>query len=423
MPKKTTPLNDKQISKAKPMDKDYKIADGDGLYIRIRSGGTKDWLFRYLVPHTKKRTDMSFGIYPLITLADARELRLTARTQLANGIDPKAFKKQSIRAIAFEKANTLETVMNEWLIIKATKVSPDHANDIKRSLALHVLPAMGQRAINEINAPEMIEILKPIQAKGNFETIRRLCQRLNECMNFAVNTGLITINPLSQINAAFQAPTKQNLPTIKPDELPVLLQTINRASIKIVTKCLIEWQLHTMVRPSEAATAEWTDIDLKNKVWVIPADKMKKTLKAKEKSDKPHTVPLTDQTIALLDFIKPISGHRKYVFPADRDPKRHANEQSANMALKRMGYENKLVAHGLRALASTTQNEQGFDADVIESCLAHVDKNEVRRAYNRAEYLERRRVLMQWWSNHIEQAANGNVSLAGGIKTLRLINE
>lgn len=423
MPKKTKPLTDTQIAKAKPMDKDYKIADGDGLYIRIRSGGTKDWLFRYLVPHTKKRTDMSFGIYSHITLANARELRLTARTQLANKIDPKAFKKQTIQAIAQEKANTFETVMNEWLIVKATKVTASHAEDIKRSLALHVLPVMGQRAIKEITAPEMIEVLKPIQTKGNFETIRRLCQRVNECMNFAVNTGLLTINPLSKINAAFQTPNKQHLPTIKPDELPLLMQAVNSASIKTITKSLIEWQLHTMVRPSEAATAEWSDIDLDNKIWVIPAEKMKKTRKAREQSNKPHKVPLTDQTIALLQFIKPISGHRQFIFPADRNPKSHANEQSANMALKRMGYEKKLVAHGLRALASTTLNEQGFDADVIESCLAHVDKNEVRRAYNRAEYLERRRALMQWWSNHIDNAANGNISLAGGIKTLRLIKK
>jgi integrase len=365
---------------------------------------------------------MSFGVYPQITLADARVLRQTAKKQLAKDIDPKAFKKHSIRSIALEKSNTFESVMNEWLIVKATKVSNDHATDIQRSLELHVLPIMRQRAISEITAPEMIEVLKPIQAKGNFETIRRLCQRINECMDFAVNTGIVTNNPLARINAAFQAPTKKNLPTIKPDELPELIKAITRASIKIVTKCLIEWQLHTMVRPSEAATAEWADIDFENKVCIIPSEKMKKTEKAKQQSGKPHIVPLTDQTLALLEFIKPISGHRPYIFPADRNPKSHANTQSANMALKRMGYDKKLVAHGLRSIASTTLNEQGFDADVIESCLAHIDKNEVRRAYNRSDYVERRRIIMQWWSEHIEQAAIGNMSLANSHRTMHVVS-
>jgi len=423
MPKLTKPLSNTQIVKAKPKSADYKIADGGGLYIRVRKGGSKDWLFRYLIPYTKNRTDMSLGVYPHITLADARVLRQTAKTQLANNVDPKAFKKHSIRSIELEKSNTFETVMNEWLIVKATKVSKDHAIDIKRSLALHVLPTMGKRVISEITAPEMIQVLKPIQLKGNFETIRRLCQRINECMDFSVNTGIITINPLSKMNAAFQSPEKTNLPTIKPNELPELMKAITRASIKMVTKCLIEWQLHTMVRPSEAATAEWVDIDFDNKVWVIPASKMKKTEAARKKSDEPHLVPLTEQTLALLEFIKPISGHRDYIFPADRDPKTHTNTQTTNMALKRMGYDKRLVAHGLRSLASTTLNEQGFDADVIEKALAHIDKNEVRRAYNRADYLEPRRVLLQWWSNHIEQATTGNISLANSKKGLRLVNE
>jgi len=423
MPKLTKPLTNTQIAKAKPKSADYKIADGGGLYIRIRKGGTKDWIFRYLIPYTKNRTDMSLGIYPHITLADARELRAVAKKQLANDIDPKVFKKHTLKNITLEKSNTFESVMNKWLVVKRTEVSDDHATDIKRSLELHILPLIGSRAVNEITASEMIEVLQPLQAKGNFETIRRLCQRLNECMIFAFNSGIVTNNPLSKINAAFQSPEETHLPTIKPNELPELMKAITRASIKIVTKCLIEWQLHCMVRPSEAATAEWVDIDFANKVWIIPASKMKKTEKARKKSDEPHVVPLTEQTLALLEFIKPISGHRDYIFPADRNPKTHTNTQTSNMALKRMGYDKRLVAHGLRALASTTLNEAGFDGDIIEAALAHTHGNEVRNAYNRTKYLERRRALMQAWSNHIEQAATGNMSMADSKKGLRLVNE
>jgi len=183
------------------------------------------------------------------------------------------------------------------------------------------------------------------------------------------------------------------------------MKDISYASIKLVTRYLIEWQLHTMVRPSEAAGAKWQEIDFENKLWIIPAERMKKK--------REHLVPLTEQTLEILERLRPLSGHREYLFPADRNPRSHINEQTANMALKRMGYEKRLVAHGLRALASTTLNQHGFDPDVVEAALAHIDKNEVRRAYNRADYLERRRVMMDWWSDNV---AGLNANSCGKLK-------
>ena len=177
------------------------------------------------------------------------------------------------------------------------------------------------------------------------------------------------------------------------------MSDISYASIKLVTRCLLEWQLHTMTRPSERAKAKWSEIDLEKQLWTIPAERMKMRLE--------HKVPLTPQTINILSRLKPISGDRTHLFPSYIDHHKHCNVESANKALGRMGYKNRLVAHGLRALASTTLNEQDHDPDVIEAALAHVDKNAVRRAYNRAEYLERRRKLMCWWSDHIEAAASG----------------
>jgi integrase len=203
------------------------------------------------------------------------------------------------------------------------------------------------------------------------------------------------------------------MPTLKPDELPELMAALNTASIKKITRCLIEWQLHTMCRPNEAAAAKWDEIDFEQKLWSIPPERMK--------MNRAHTIPLTPQTLALLEYIKPISGHSEYIFPSDRNPRKHANESTANVAIGRMGFKKRLVAHGLRSLASTTLNEQGFDGDIIESCLSHIDKNEVRKAYNRSEYLERRQKVMDWWSNHIEQASFGNMSLAGK-KDLKVIN-
>ncbi|MBL4682456.1 MAG: tyrosine-type recombinase/integrase [Pseudomonadales bacterium] len=201
--------------------------------------------------------------------------------------------------------------------------------------------------------------------------------------------------------------------TIRPNELGKLMSDISYASIKLVTRCLLEWQLHTMARPSESAKAQWSEIDFENNLWVIPAERMKMRLE--------HKVPLTPQTIEILARLKPISGYRTHLFPSYINHNKHCNVESANKALSRMGYKNRLVAHGLRALASTTLNEQGHDPDVIEAALAHVDKNEVRRAYNRAEYLERRRILMCWWSQHIENSATGKVSSEDNIKHLNVV--
>tara|TARA_R110001592_G_scaffold204305_2_gene454393 strand:- start:3483 stop:4253 length:771 start_codon:yes stop_codon:yes gene_type:complete len=234
------------------------------------------------------------------------------------------------------------------------------------------------------------------------ETVKRLSQRLNEILTYGVNYGLINANPLSGTRAVFKKPKKQHIASLSPDELPELMITIANASIKRTTRALIEWQLHTMTRPAEAAPTRWADIE--KKVWTIPAERMKKR--------RSHIVPLTAQALAILMAVKPYSGQREHVFPADRNPRTHRDSQTANMALKRMGFANRLVSHGMRSIASTILNENGFEPELIEVALAHVDKDEVRSAYNRAEYVERRRPMMEWWSNHIQGAATGSLSVA-----------
>ena len=417
MPKIVKPLSFSEVDKAKVKDKEYRLSDGGGLFLRVRLTGTKDWIFRYQAPITGKRSDISFGAFPTVSLADARAKREKAKILLSKNIDPKNHKKEQLKNEQTRLANTLEEVAAQWFKVKEHEVTADYAEDVWRSLKLHVFPAMGDTPISDVNATETILIIKPLEAKGSLETVKRVCQRLNEVMVFAVNTGLIQSNPLSGIKAAFKAPQKKNFPTLKPDQLPTLMRALNTASIKIVTRCLIEWQLHTMVRPSEAAQVKWSDIDFENKTWTVAR------FKNSHKTDYVHIVPLSDQALSILNFIQPLSGRREYVFPADRDPKRHTNEQTANMALKRMGFEKVLVAHGLRSIASTALNEHGFDPDVIESCLAHIDKNSVRRAYNRADYLKRRRSVMAYWSNFIEQAANGNTGIATSNNTqLKMAN-
>lgn len=321
---------------------------------------------------------------------------------MAQGIDPKAQRNELVQAKRAETEHTFENVATAWFELKKDSVTPAYAEDIWRSLTLHVFPSMKSTPISEVSAPMVIKLLRPIEAKGSLETVKRLSQRLNEIMTYGVNSGMIFANPLCGIRAVFKKPKKENMAALAPDELPELILEIANASIKRITRCLIEWQLHTMTRPAEAATTRWVDIDFDKRIWTIPPERMKKR--------RPHTIPLTEQALALLETLKPLSGHREYVFPADRNPRTHANSQTANMALKRMGFQDRLVSHGMRSMASTILNEHGWDPELIEVALAHVDKDEVRSAYNRADYIERRRPMMAWWSEHIQKAATGNLS-------------
>jgi integrase len=252
---------------------------------------------------------------------------------------------------------------------------------------------IGEIPVQALKARTIVEALEPIKARGALETVRRLVQRINEIMIYAVNTGLIDANPASGVGMAFEKPKKQNMPTLRPEELPKLMRSLIMSNLSVSTRCLIEWQLLTLVRPSEASGARWEEIDLDVKLWTILAERMK--------ANREHIVPLSSQALMILEVKKPISINRESVFPSRNDPKLPMNSQTANAALKRIGYGGKLVAHGLRSIASTAMNEAGLNPDVIESALAHSDKNEVRRAYNRSTYLTQRIELMDWWGNFV----------------------
>lgn len=412
MAKTTTRLSDKEIKSAKPSDKEYNLFDGDGLRLRVKPNGSKLWIMNYCRPVSRKRANLSLGKYPDLSLSNARKAALEAKELLAQDIDPQEERKRQQKEHQAVHQHTFINVAKEWFDIKKDDVTPDYAVDIWRSLELHIFPSLDKTPVKGITAPQVIEILKPIEAKGSLETVKRLSQRLNEIMNFATNCGFIQANPLTGIRAAFKKPKKENMAALKPAELPELMGAIANANIKRTTRCLLEFQLHTMTRPSESSGAKWEEIDWDEKIWTIPAERMKKR--------REHRIPLTEQMLELLAVMEPISGHREFIFPSDRDPKKPCNSQTANMALKRMGFAGRLVSHGMRSLASTTLNEQGFEADLIEAALAHVDDNQVRSAYNRTDYLERRRPMMCWWGGHIEQAAQGSLSVTG-TKQLKVV--
>ncbi|WP_305838968.1 integrase domain-containing protein [Photobacterium leiognathi] len=410
MARQTKPLTDTQIKQAKPKDKIYNLADGEGLALRIKPNGTKSWLFDYYRPFTKKRTTLTFGTYPSLSLAEARKQKLAAKALLAENIDPKVRREEENQQQQTKIANTLQTTAEAWFAVKEASVTPNYAEDIWRSLELHIFPSIGEMPISQVKATHAIDTLRPIAAKGNLETVKRLSQRLNEIMTFAINTGLIDANPLTGIKFAFNKPVKNNMLSLAPDELPELMITLSQASITKTTRSLIEFELHTMVRPSEAATAKWSEIDFDNAKWTIPAHKMKMS--------KDHVIPLSPQVINILKRMLLISGNREYIFPSIKNPTTHINEQTANAAIKRMGFKGRLVSHGLHSIASTTLNEldNKFDSDVIEAALSHTEQNSVRAAYNHATYYDRRIELMRWWSEHIEKAALGSLSLGATLE-------
>ncbi|ABP61765.1 integrase domain-containing protein [Enterobacter sp. 638] len=389
----TRPLTNNEILKAKPREKDFTLHDGDGLFLLVKTSGKKLWRFRYQRPNSTSRTNLSLGAYPALTLAAARLIRDQHLSLLAQDIDPQQQQEIVSEQRQIKLDSVFSTVAANWFQLKSKSVTPDYAKDIWRSLDKDVFPAIGEIPVQEIKARTIIEALEPIKARGALETVRRLVQRINEIMIYAVNTGLLDANPASGVGMAFERPKKQNMLTLRPEELPKLMRSIGMSNLSVPTRCLIELQLLTLVRPSEASGARWAEIDIDAKLWKIPAERMK--------AKREHIVPLSPQALEILEIMTPISAHREYVFPSRNDPKQPMNSQTANAAIKRIGYGGRLVAHGLRSIASTAMNEEGFNPDVIEAALAHSDKNEVRRAYNRSTYLEARRELMDWWGSAI----------------------
>ncbi|WP_085013640.1 integrase domain-containing protein [Cronobacter malonaticus] len=395
MARMTRPLTNNEILKAKPQEKDFTLHDGDGLFLLVKTSGKKLWRFRYQRPNSSSRTNLSLGSYPALTLAVARQIRDQYMSLLAQGIDPQKQQEDVSEQRQIELDSIFSVVAGRWFLIKSKNVTEDYAKDIWRSLEKDIFPAIGEIPVQTLKARTIVEALEPIKARGALETVRRLVQRINEIMIYAVNTGLIDSNPASGVGMAFEKPKKQNMPTLRPEELPKLMRSLIMSNLSVSTRCLIEWQLLTLVRPAEASGTKWIEIDFEKRLWTIPPERMK--------AKREHIVPLSPQALAILAVMKSISANREHVFPSRNDPKLSMNSQTANAALKRIGYGGKLVAHGLRSIASTALNEAGFNPDVIEASLAHSDHNETRKAYNRSIYLEKRVILMDCWGLFIEK--------------------
>lgn len=401
MARKITGLTNTQVERSKydPNGKN-ELNDGNGLFLELKPTGTKVWRFRYNHPVNNKRTKTTIGNYPEITLAQARQQREEWRALLAQGIDPQTYRARIARELELAEANTFLSVAEKWREKKLGEIEEKTVRKYWGSLELHILPFIGSYPISEIVPSLALVPLERVQARNNIDMANRLASYINEILNFAVNGGLIPFNPCLKMAKNLKKHTKKNNPHVKPEELPKLLQDIDQGRSEKQTRKLIMFSILTMVRPGEARKAEWSEIDFENKVWTIPAGRMK--------ARSEHTVPLSNQAITLLKQLQPITGRFKYVFPKRGDNNHYMSEGTANGAIKRVGYSGIQTAHGLRGLVRTYLGEEGEVWEHAEACLAHKTGGNVSLAYNHATYLEQRKAIMQKWADYVEQCAQGS---------------
>lgn len=409
MARTITPLNNTKIDKAKPQQKEFTLSDGKGLYLLIKPNGAKLWRFNYYKPFTqpKKRALIGVGKYPDISLQQARAIREEYLSLLAQNIDPATYRRQQEQTKKDELNNTYESVAWAWFEYRKTKknFSADYQKDVESLIRRNLLPHFGHLPISQITAPLALKAFKQYQDEGKLEKLKRSIQKHNEIMTYALHREIIQSNPTANISKEFDSPTVEHFKTIKPEDLSEFIYTLNHAQIQLQTRYLILWQLLTMTRPNEAATARYENIDEKAKIWTIY---IQKGIKEDDKG-RVHKITLSRQALALLREIKKLSEGKTYLFPSMKNPQSHVNTQTANSAIKRMGYKGKLVAHGLRAIASTYLNEKGYDSELIEVALSHMKSDRIKAAYDRGERLEQRFKLLQVWGDFIEECSQGAI--------------
>lgn len=392
-------LSDKTIRHATSKARPYKLSDGEGLYVLVQPTGSKLWRLKYYFGGKEKV--LSIGKYPLVSLSEARDRRYEAKKQLRANIDPNGYKREVKRASLFDAGNSFYAVAQDWLDTNRKKWTPEYANDIWRRMEIHALPDLGNKAIAQIRTPDLVTIIRRVGKKGKPETTLRLSRSLYAVFRHAVHCGILENNPATDLRGIIVAPQPKHFAAIHPSGLPELLSKLETVRTTIQNRIAVKLLLHVFVRPGELRYGKWAEIDWQEKLWMIPAERMKKR--------RPHVVPLSEPALVLLRELHTITGYSEYLFPSQQR-RRHPvmSENTINKVLCNMGYAGKQVGHGFRAIASTVLNESGlFRSDVIEAQLAHVEENGSRKPYNRAEYLEERTQMMQWWSNYIETAAKG----------------
>jgi integrase len=394
MPKRITPLSEVKVRTTKPLKNPYKLFDGGGLFLLVTPSGGKLWHFKYRFDSKEKK--LALGTYPEISLADARLRRDEARKQIAHGIDPGAVRKAQ-KIAKTEDMETFEVIAREWHTKFTPTWTPGHAVTIMSRLERDLFPWIGKRPINQIKAPELLAVLRRVESRGALESAHRIRTITGQVFRYAVATGRAERDPAADLKGALPQPREKHHAAITdPKDVAPLLRALDGYQGHFVVKCALRLAPMFFVRPGELRNAEWSEIDLDEAVWNIPANKMK--------MKQAHIVPLCRQAVEILTELKELTGASRYVFPSGRSTTRPMSNNAVNAALHRMGFDNNtMTGHGFRAMARTILDEVlHVRPDYIEHQLAHAVRDPNGRAYNRTAHLDERRKMMQTWADYLD---------------------
>jgi integrase len=394
-------LTDTRVKNAKPQAKLYKLVDERGLHLSVYPSGSKLWQMRYRFDGKEKTA--SLGKYPEVSLAEAREKRDQMRKLVTNDIDPVHSQRAAKEAKKLAQAHSFEAVARTWFEGWRAARSPRHAEYVIRRLEADVFPLIGSRPVSEIQAPELVKMMKAIQRRGALDIAKRSYQMTSQVFRYAIAHGLAERNPAGDIKPSDILPSRRqtNYARVDAKELPSLLRAIEAYQGTRVTRLAMKLLALTFVRTGELIAARWDEFDLQAGHWRIPAERMK--MRAE------HIVPLSLQAIQTLQILHGVTGHSELLFPGERNHLKPISNNTILKALERMGYKGRMTGHGFRGLASTVLHEQGFDHAHIELQLAHQERNTTSAAYNHATYLKQRARMMLWWGDYLDQQLAGNV--------------
>lgn len=405
------PLTKTQCQNAKPKDKPYKLGDSGGLYLEISPGGGKYWRLKYRYLGTEKR--LALGVFPTVTLADARRRRDEAKTLLANDIDPSAAKKDKKRQAIQNAANTFEAVGREWHTKQLERWDPKTGKKVMRYLENDIFPYIGSRPIADIDPPELLEALRKIEGRGAYYNAGRIRQLCGQIFRYGVATGKNPRDPSADLKGALTTAKTNHYAALDIKEMPDFLRTLERNDARLFpqTRRSIRLLMLTMTRTSELILASWDEIDLEKAIWEIPGSRMK--------MGNPHIVPLSWQAVALFREQKEDTKHLNtpWVFPNQVRPQKAMSNNTILMGIKRMGYAGRMTGHGFRALAMTTIMEVlDYPHEIPDTQLAHAKGDSVRRAYDRTKFIPQRKKMMQEWADYLDALAVGGTVVKGKFK-------
>ena len=396
-------LTETAVRQAKPAAKPRTLFDGHGLFLLVQPNGGKWWRLKYR--HNGKGGLLSLGTYPATSLKQARQRRDDARKLLADGIDPSEYRKAGKAASKAARGNSFAALAEAWYERKAKEWAPSTAAKARTYLDKDLIPALGDRPIAEIRRRDLIEVLAGIEQRGALDVAKKCREWLSGIFRYALVAEVIEVNPATDLHivAAIGTPTR-HYPHLPEDELPDFMHALDGYGGDPGTVRAIKLLLLTSCRPGELRGAPWAEIDLDTATWTIPAARMKMR--------RDHVIPLPVQAVELLRGQSALTGHRALIFSNRDKPLLPISENTMGAALNRMGYRGRQTAHGFRHLISTALNERGYNRDWIETQLSHGDDNAIRAVYNKAEYLDQRREMMQAWADHLDALRRGSSVVA-----------